>query len=522
MAHIDAPPFIRALLHPDAYGHPAGTIQLTETHISWVLLTGDYVYKIKKPVNFGFLDFSSLEKRRHACHEELRLNQRLAPALYLDVVRVTRAGGRTVINGEGDTIDYAVRMKQFDTRFELDRMAERGELQPGHMDKLAQQLAQFHDRIPGAKAGQPWGEPDNVLQPARDNLTVLQQTLTDADARSLLARLEQWTEQQFLALQHRFADRKRHGRIRECHGDLHLANIVLIGEQLTIFDCIEFSEALRWNDVMSELAFAVMDLEDRGHSELGQQLLNRYLEWSGDYEGLALLPWYLVYRALVRAKVAALRMQQEANESDSGHDRALSMEYLALALKETVAHPQALIITHGLSGSGKTWLSEQLMRIAPLVRLRSDIERKRLFGMSPLESSGPDREGSLYSADANRQTYERLAQLADTVLRGGQAVIVDAAFLRHAERQQFQELAHALGVPFRILALHTNPARCLERVRQRRVAGNDASEADADVLARQRQWLEPLTPDEAALSLAVDGDRFGPPDLPALLERLPL
>lgn len=522
MTQADTPPFVRALMHADAYEHPVDNIRLAETHISWVVLTGPYAYKIKKPVDFGFLDFSSLEKRRHACLEEVRLNRRLAPALYLDVASITSSEGVVRVNGRGDLVDYAVRMRQFDTELELDRLAERDELQLSHMDQLAQQLAQFHEAAASAGASQPWGDPQSVMQPALDNLTVLKQAFTDAHSRQLLATLEQWTGQQFQTLSHRFTARKQRGRIRECHGDLHLANMVIIDGQLTVFDCIEFSEALRWNDVISELAFVTMDLDDRDHPELGRHLLNRYLEWSGDYEGLALLPWYLVYRALVRAKVAALRMQQEVDEAAAQQDRSLAMEYLALAQQEMADRPRALIITHGLSGSGKTWLSGQLMRAAPLIRLRSDIERKRLFGLSPLEKSGVSREETLYSADANRKTYDRLAQLAREVLEAGHAVVVDAAFLRRSERRQFRDLARRLAVPFLILDIRTEPDCCRERILRRQAAAADASEADATVLARQQQWYEPLDPLEMASGLPVDGGHFSADDLPGLLARLPL
>ena len=505
MVEITHPPLIQALHRPACYGHPVRKIELIETHISWVFLTGAYAYKIKKPLNLGFLDFSTLGKRRFFCQEELRLNRRLAPSLYLEVVPITGSSSAPMLGGTGEAIEYAVKMVQFPEAARLDRMLARGELHVEHVDRLAQELAEFHGRVAVAGADQPFGDPEHVLEPVAQNFTQIRARIETQD-RTPLRRLEIWSAMSFGGLRKIFENRKRHGCVRECHGDAHLANMVWLDSRVTLFDCLEFSDNLRWIDVMSELAFLVMDLDDRGRSDLARRALNTYLEQSGDYAGLAVFRFYQVYRALVRAKVACIRLSQDGlSDVEKNRGREEYRGYAQLAERYTQPPPAALIITHGLSGSGKTWLSQQLLESLGAIRVRSDIERKRLHGLAPSEHSGSGIDSGIYSSDASQRTYAHLAQLATMILRAGHSVIVDAAFLQRAQRDRLRAVAEQEHAVFVILDIQTPENTLHARLLQRQQQKSEASEAGLTVLQHQLTIQEPLSDDERGHALTIDG-----------------
>lgn len=503
MADSELPPLIQALHRPACYDHPVWNIELVETHISWVLLTGPYAYKIKKSLNLGFLDFSTLEKRRFFCEEELRLNRRLAPSLYLEVISITGSPATPELGGTGQPIEYAVKMIQFSEAARLDRMLARGELLPEHVDLLAKELAEFHGRIAIASADKPFGDPEHVHIPVAQNFTQIR-TRIEAQDKAQLQRLEIWSDSSFADLRKSFENRKRDGFIRECHGDAHLANMVWHKQSVLLFDCLEFNDNLRWIDVMSEAAFLVMDLDDRGHPDLARRVLNAYLEHTGDYAGLAVFRFYQVYRALVRAKVACIRLSQSGlshDEIKQGREEFLS--YTHLAERYTQPAPPALIITHGLSGSGKTWLSQQLLESIEVIRVRSDIERKRLHGLAPGERSDSGIDSGIYTSNASQRTYARLAELADMILRTGYSVIVDAAFLKRGQREQLHDVAQELCVPFVILDIQTPENILRQRLRHRPRQPLEVSEAGLAVLEHQLTHREPLTDSEQRLAISV-------------------
>jgi len=488
----DLPPLIRALLEPQRYSPALARVELVQTHISWVLLAGDFAYKIKKPLNLGFLDFSTLALRQRYCQEELRLNRRYASDLYLGVVDIFNTPADPQWQGTGAPIEYAVKMRRFDAAARLDRVCARAELQPQHLSDLAGTLVAFHASAAKATSTSKFGSPSQILAPALANMDDLLRDFPGADAAGRLGALRGWTEAQFKLLTPLMQARKRQGRVRECHGDLHLANLVLIDQRVRLFDGIEFSEELRWIDVASEIAFAYMDLLAHAQPGLGNWWVDEVLSRSGDYEAAQLLRFYAVYRALVRAKVAALRATQTQG------DGAEALAYIALAERLAAPPPARLIITHGLSGCGKTVASSALLQSDPAatLRLRSDVERKRLFGLSGTARSGSAVAGGIYTAEAHAQTYAHLRELAAMLLRAGWSVIVDATFLKRAERESFRTLAKANEVAFSILAPLATPAQLRERILARNALERDASEATLQVLAQQMQVVEPLTQDE--------------------------
>ncbi|MBI5792030.1 MAG: AAA family ATPase [Rhodocyclales bacterium] len=490
---IALPPLIAALLDPRHHPQPAASIELVETHASWLLLAGEFAYKIKKPITLPFLDYGSLTQREACCRAELELNRRLAPALYLDVVPIGGSPAQPVI-GALPAIEWAVRMRRFEESGRLDRVAARGELQPAQLAQLAATLCEFHASANAAMPGTRFGEPAAVLAAARENFAELR-LLLGAPEQAAVERLAAWTEEEFTCHTADFAARKAGGFIREGHGDLHLGNLVLIDGHVTPFDCIEFNEDFRWNDPASEIAFVWIDLLDHDQPGLAAWFLNAWLETGGDFAALRVMRFYAVYRAVVRAKVAALRAGQEDSEA-AQPDVAAALGYLGLAWKIAVPPAPTLVITCGLSGSGKTTASSarlldpSLTGAGSIVRLRSDVERKRLYGLAAQDSSHSTPDGGIYTQEATARTYARLLALARDLLHAGWPVIVDAAFLKRAERDSFAELAAELGLGFSILATEAAP----EELRRRLLArSGDASEASVDVLDRQLEWFEPLS-----------------------------
>ncbi|HUW26704.1 MAG TPA: AAA family ATPase [Gallionella sp.] len=493
----DQPPLlIRTLLtDPSCYDHAVGQIRLIETHISWVLLTGKFAYKIKKPLDLGFLDFSTLARRQHTCAEEVRLNRRLAVEIYIGVIAITGSPAAPQINGRGKPIEYAVKMHQFPPDATLDRLDESGELGIEQIDQIAARLAHFHlTECARAPATSPWGDPDSIARPVAENFQLLFARLRGAAEIQQLTALQNWSRSEHERLAPLMEKRKHDGWVRECHGDLHLGNLAWVDGQLLIFDCIEFDPALRWIDVISEVAFCFMDLLHRRRYGLAMRLLNAWLESTGDYAGVALLHYYAVYRALVRAKVAILR----AAQSDGSNAEAASCLQLAESL--TGSMPTQLWITHGLSGSGKTTLTQSLLQEQGMIRLRSDVERKRLAGLGALTRSDSGVGKGLYAQHASQRTYEHLARLAEGLLEAGWPVIIDAACLTRWQRDLFRDLARRCEVPFRILDIQVDQATLRKRISLRTAQGEDASEADLRVLQQQIETAKPLDADELSVT----------------------
>jgi hypothetical protein len=437
-----------------------------ETHISWVLLAGPYAYKLKKPVTLPFLDYRTVEQRRFYCHEELRLNRRFAPGLYLDVVDL--AG------------EPAVKMHRFDEAQRLDHVSSNGDLTGAHIAQLARDLVAFQSRA--TVAVPEFGTPEIIRADALENFDELRHLLPIE--APLLMRLRDWTEAEWQSREADFAQRRAAGCVREGHGDLHLGNLVLLDGRVVPFDGIEFSADFRCIDVASEIAFTLLDLLDHDRPGLAHWLLDAWLTWSGDFAALKVLRFYLVYRAMVRAKVAALRGQPADQQEAAG--------YLALAVRLTTPPASSLTITCGPSGCGKSFAVSRRLASANFlhtVRVRSDVERKRLFGLAPDADSG----GTIYTPEATTRTYARLAELAEQSIVAGWSVIVDAAFLKRAERAVFRTLAQQLSVPFALIAPQVSPEELARRLRARQ---NDPSEATVEVMQQQLLWFEPPADDE--------------------------
>lgn len=507
-------PLIAALLRPEAHQPPpSAPIELLETHISWILLVGAVAYKIKKPVDLGFVDFSTPERRAWFCEEELRLNRRLAPDLYLAVVPIHGPRQRARFHGGGPVIETALKMRRFPQEALLPAALARDAVPPAAFEALAGRLAAFHARSAVAGPSDPWGDPHHVCAPALANLAVLERCGVDP---SVLAPLRRWTEREAQRLTPLFRRRKADGRVREGHGDLHLGNMALLQGRIAVFDCLEFSPELRWIDAISDLAFAAMDLQHGGRPIEAHRLLARWLERSGDFEGLRLWSWYRVYRALVRAKVTALRLAQaDLAEEESQRRRGELSSYLGWA--QAVIRPQrpALVITHGISGSGKSHWASRLAQAPGWIQLRSDGERKRRFGLwgetGGAEGLEAPPAATLYAPAVSAWLYEeRLAGCAAAVLAAGLDVVVDATFLRRRDRQLFAQLARLSGATFVVLECDCSPGLARERVESRRQLGVDPSDADGFVIEGQLARLEPINEEERQqIDLLCPGSELG-------------
>ena len=491
--------WLEALLSPRAWPFPASSVEHLETHISHLFLVGAYAYKVKKAVDLGFLDFSTLEKRRFYCEEELRLNSRMAPGIYLEVVPIARDEEGLHVEGKGEVVEYAVKMRRFDGACLFDRMP----LAARHVDALARRVASFHKGLSSASADTEWGAPEKVWHYVDQNFGQILELGLFPQWSGRLRSLWERARQRFEALRPRLLARKEKGWIRECHGDMHLGNIVLVDGEVMVFDGIEFNAELRWIDTVNDIAFLLMDLERRGMERLAWRFLNLYLEEIGDYEGVPLLEFYKAYRAMVRAKVAAIRLSQDAGGSEErGRQFAGYIGYAERCLQRN--HRPLLCITHGLSGSGKSHFCREMRERLGLIHLRSDLERKRLFGLSPQADSRSAVEGGIYTPEATERTYGRLEELAGLLLEAGYDVVVDATFLEAARRRRFRELAARKGAAFRLLVFEAPEAVLRQRVVERSREGRDVSEADLAVLERQMEKRQPLSAAERREAVVVE------------------
>ncbi len=478
---------------------PDPTHQRIETHISVLLLHGEHAYKFKKPVDLGFADFSTLARRRYLCHEELRLNRRFAPALYQAVVAVVGSAKaprlqEVVDPGTGyeGAFEYAVRMQRFADEVRLDQLLASTTVDDELVARFARDIARFHRNAPPADVDGVLGSPDLVRE------QILNSLIDGPDeAQALSVALAD----RLTALSPLLGERQQSGHIRDCHGDLHTGNVVLLHGVLTPFDCIEFNPSLRIIDTAADIAFLIMSLDAADRTDLANTVLAHYLETSGDYDALRLLPLYLAYRALVRAKVANLqsRVGDEIDEGAVQHARKLALLARAYLLPPA---PPALWITHGLCGSGKSYSARHLAKRYGCLHLRSDIERRRILGLA-LDARTDSQVGSgAYTAQVTARTYASLQEAATNALAGGFSVVVDATFLSASRRRDFAHLAESLGVAFHILDCAAPTQLLRQRIRQRAAQGHDPSEATEAVLDAQLKSAEPLSAEEQPLAIS--------------------
>jgi aminoglycoside phosphotransferase family enzyme/predicted kinase len=508
---------LKSLLKPAAYPEPAADVQLLQTHVSWIFLAGEFAYKVKKPVDFGFLNFTTLDRRRFYCQEEVRLNRRLCPEIYLDVVPLRECPSGVCFHGDGRIVDYGVKMVRLPAERMADRLLARGELTGADVIRIARTVAGFHRTAERGGEIDSYGSLEAIRRNWEENLRHLEEFAGMTISRKDLRLLQRWGDRFLADKAGLFADRIENGFIRDCDGDIHLENIC-ITDRVCIFDCIEFNNRFRYSDTAADIAFLLMDLESRGRKDLADIFLDEYLEASGDNGCRELLPFYQVSRAVVRGKVESLRLHDatmSAAEKRAAGERAA--RYLRLArgylLREELA--PFVVVVCGLSGSGKSTVAAELARQLGLTVLSSDILRKTLAGIPLLQRGGVDESGDgLYSPDRNEATYGEICTRAAGLLAKGRGVIVDATCRRRRDRELLRQLADGHGVGLHLFWLECPEVIVRQRLEERTHQGTSVSDAGWEVYLRQKEEVEPLLKSEGGTVL----DGAAPPE--ATVERI--
>ncbi|MEC4884092.1 MAG: AAA family ATPase [Scytonema sp. PMC 1070.18] len=492
MTEVSIPPLIQQMLEPGFYPHPVTEpIELVQTHISYVLLTGDFAYKVKKPMNFGFLDYSTLEKRRHFCHEELRLNQRGAEELYLEVFPVTLVLGRYQMGGTTEAVEYVLKMRQFPQETLFSKMFQQGRLNETLLEDLGRVVAEYHaTKTVSNDYIRSFGEVEQIRAAFDENYEQTEKYIGGPQTREQFEETKQYTDTFFAKCEELFKRRIHSDRIRECHGDLHLGNICLWQDKIWLFDCIEFNEPFRFVDVMFDIAYAVMDLEAQQRLDLSNAYLNTYLEMTGDWEGLQVLPIYLSRQSYVRAKVTSFLLDDPSVSASMKEEvTKTAATYYKLAWEYTKHRQGQLILMSGLSGSGKTTTARQLARKLGAIHVRSDAVRKHLAGIPLWERGGDD----IYTPEMTQKTYARLLELGIMLAKEGYSVILDAKYDRQQLREEAIAQAQEHQLPLQIVQC-TAPLDVLQQRLQNRTG--DIADATADLLSSQVQQAEPFSAQE--------------------------
>ncbi len=493
------PALIRQMMEPDFYPHLVKErIELVQTHISYVLLTGNYAYKVKKSVNFGFLDFSPLPARQYFCQEELRLNQVNAPEIYLEVLPITKTGDKFTLNGAGEIVEYALKMKQFSQAGLLGNLLQQGKLTGAQLEELGRVVAQFHAQAHRSNYINTFGSVSQIRKAFDENYQQTKKYLGSVQTPLQYEETKQFTDDFFTQEKELLVARQNQGWIRECHGDLHLDNICLWQNKILLFDRIEFNESFRFVDVMYDIAFTVMDLQAQGHQDLSYIFLNSYIEQTGDWQGLEILPLYLSRQAYVRAKVNSFLL----NESDvtpeaKAKARRNAAHYYNLAWQYTRSHDGKLILMSGLSGSGKTTVARYLAQKLGAIQIRSDALRKHLAGI-PLAQSGNQE---IYTPQMSEKTYRCLLELGIKLARRGFKVILDAKYDQQQLRAAAISQAQFYNIPLEII--HCSAPESILRDRLLTRTG-DISDATLDLLKKQQATAEAFTELESNLVTTVD------------------
>ena len=492
MTQSNLPPLIQQMLQPEFYPHPVNSpIQLCQTHISYIFLTGDFAYKIKKSVNLDFLDYSTLEKRHYFCQQELQMNRKLAPQIYLEVLPIVQTANQFIFGDSSDQIvEYALKMRQFPQADLLIHRFKQDKLSLPQMEELGKVVADFHLNAPTNPEILEYGQIDKVRHSIDQNFEQTKKYIGVLQTQKQYEETKQFNQYFFAERQGLFSQRIQNQWIRECHGDLHLKNICIFADKITLFDRIEFNQEFRYVDVMYDVAFLVMDLEARGRIDLSYQFLNTYIEMTGDWEGLQILPFYLSRQAYVRAKVNSILLD-EATISDEDKTEIIqdAKHYYQLAWQYTQRHSGGLIMMSGLSGSGKSTIARKLSQKIGAIQIRTDAVRKHLGGI-PLYETGGDK---LYTSEMTQKTYHRLLELGILLVKAGFWVILDGKYDQIKLRKTVIESCNNQNIPLHILDCFAPSEVLRSRLQNRQ---GDITDATVDLLASQQQSAEPITSEE--------------------------
>ncbi|HEY3307409.1 MAG TPA: AAA family ATPase [Desulfuromonadaceae bacterium] len=484
---------LKSLLKPEAYPEPTHSVELIQTHVSWIFLTDNYAYKVKKPVDFGFLNFTTIDRRRFYCNEEVRLNRRLCPDIYEGVVELRETSSGAAFHGNGPIIDFAVRMKRLPADRMLDRLLAKGEISATEIRQVAGVIADFHLKAVTAPAIAEYGQLDRIMFNWQENfeqMSGFEDSTLPAEEREYIRN---WVSSFAGEQAGLFKERVEQGFIRECDGDIHLENICLVDGRVYIFDCIEFNERFRYCDTAADVAFLLMDLDFHHRKDLADQAMATYLELTADKDMPALVDFYKIYRAFVRGKVESFRLNDsciDQPEVDQARLKAILYFRLARGYVERRRLKPTLFITCGLMGCGKSTLAAQLSFELGINSFNSDVSRKKIAGLPPTPSNAEAYGSGLYSPRANADTYAELLRLAQAELTTGRSVIIDASFKNQAARLQFAALAERFSAEFIILQVTCSDPEIRRRLVDRSTGGQSVSDGRLELLDQQQKEFE--------------------------------
>jgi len=491
-ARADAklPALVQGLLEPKAYPEATARIELVQTQMSFILLADNYVYKVKKPVNLGFLDYTTLEKRRFFCQREVELNQRLCPEVYLGVVPITKDERKILIQGKGKAIEYAVKMRRLPQKAMMDALLASDKVTPEMVTAVAQKLVAFHQRAETNASISAFGRIDAIRKNTDENFTQTEKYIGNTISQEKYQRVKAYTDSFIKKNATLFRKRIADGRIRDCHGDLHAAHVCFT-DGICIYDCIEFNDRFRYSDVAAEVAFLAMDLDHYGRADLARRFVNAYIDKSKDRGLVKLLNFYKCYRAYVRGKVEGFKLDDPyIAPAEKGQILEVASSYFDLADSYTRSKP-ALFITTGLVGTGKTFSAQALAKRLGLVVISSDVTRKKLASIPLTEHRFEEFDSGIYSAEFSRKTYGKMFTEARDILAEGGSVILDASFIRAEERLKAKKLAAELGADFFIVECSLDEETIKQRLAQRLEEGS-TSDGRWEIYPSQKGAFEPV------------------------------
>jgi aminoglycoside phosphotransferase family enzyme/predicted kinase len=489
-ADTKLPALVQGLLKPKAYPETTGRIELLQTQMSFILLTDNYVYKVKKPVNLGYLDYTTLEKRRFFCQREVELNQRLCPEVYLGVVPIAREGSNIIVEGKGEAVEYAVKMRRLPQQAMMDRLLAGNRVTPEMITKVAQKLAAFHQKAETNATISAFGEIKAIRKNTDENFTQTEKYIGSTISQEKYQRLKAYTDSFIKKNAALFQKRIAEGRIRDCHGDLHAAHVCFT-DGICIYDCIEFNDRFRYADVASEVAFLAMDLDHYGRADLARRLVNAYIDKSQDKGLVKLLNFYKCYRAYVRGKVEGFKLDDPyIAPAEKKQTLEVASSYFDLADAYIRSKPM-LFITVGLVGTGKTFLAQALAKRWGLVVISSDVTRKRLAIIPITEHRFEEFDSGIYSPEFSKKTYGKMFTEARDILKEGGSVILDASFIRAEERLKAKKLAEESGAEFFIVECRLDEKTIKQRL-ARRLEDGSTSDGRWEIYPSQKRAFEPV------------------------------
>ncbi len=491
---------VDALLVPDIYPDKPGQVEMVQTQMSFVFLTGKYAYKIKKPVDLGYLDYTTLDKRLFFCQQELKLNRRLSPDVYLDVVSIVNNKGQIGIGGDGEVIEYAVKMKQLPREKTMDNLLIKGKVSKEMLVKVAEKLVTFHDKAATGPEISAFGELDMIKTNTEENFSQTTKYIDISITADKYNGIKSYTDNFVKDNKSLFRKRVKNGRIRDCHGDLHAAH-VCFSNGIQIYDCIEFNDRFRYCDVASEIAFLAMDLDRYQRADLSQVFTNTYIELSKDAEIRNLLDFYKCYRAYVRGKVESFKLDdQYIKEKDTALQNAKG--YFNLAYRYANRKPMLLILG-GLVGTGKSTVAQKLNRSLGFSVVSSDIVRKELAGIPLTKHQFDDYDSGIYSEQFTINTYNEMFNKARRLLARGQSVILDASFKKKPFRLQAKKLADEAKADFIVIECTLDEASIKSRLQQR-LKGSSISDGRWEIFHSQKQDFDKITEFPAQSHIILD------------------